>query len=296
MIEADKPEPVSPDESALIFSCEGSQLIGILHHAENSEKIGLVIVVGGPQTRVGSHRQFVQLARTLAANGIPVLRFDYRGMGDSDGTTRDFEHVNEDIRAAIDVMQERGGVDRVILWGLCDAVPAITAYAATDERVRGIALLNPWVRTTTGIAKAYMRTYYIRRLFSREFWVRTIHGELNFFESVSSFVATFRRSLHFKGERLDAENSGDMRVTLPLPDRMIDGVDRFDGSVLLVMSGNDITAQEFHSIVEVSPSWRRLLNRGRVMRREITDADHTFSNRVWSKQVEEWTVEWVKML
>ena len=63
MVDADKPQPALPEEIALVFSCKGSRLIGILHQAEHCEEIGLVVVVGGHQTRVGSHRQFVQLAR-----------------------------------------------------------------------------------------------------------------------------------------------------------------------------------------------------------------------------------------
>ena len=39
----------------------------------------MVIVVGGPQYRAGSHRQFTLLARHIAAAGYPVLRFDARG-------------------------------------------------------------------------------------------------------------------------------------------------------------------------------------------------------------------------
>jgi len=46
---------------------------------------GVLIVVGGPQYRVGSHRQFVMLARFLADHGVPCMRFDYRGMGDVSG-------------------------------------------------------------------------------------------------------------------------------------------------------------------------------------------------------------------
>lgn len=66
----------------------------MLHHPNEHEvPLGLLMVVGGPQYRVGSHRQFVLLARDLAAAGIPVFPFDYRGMGDSTGQARDFEGI-----------------------------------------------------------------------------------------------------------------------------------------------------------------------------------------------------------
>jgi uncharacterized protein len=69
-------------EEAITFACGDDQLLGILHHANGTpRRLGIVIVVGGPQYRVGSHRQFVLMSRAFAAEGYPVLRFDYRGNG-----------------------------------------------------------------------------------------------------------------------------------------------------------------------------------------------------------------------
>ena len=107
-----------PEESPLVFQCNGEQLVGVMHHGLPDASVGIVIVVGGPQYRVGSHRQFVLMARQLAATGIPVLRFDYRGMGDSTGAKRTFDEINSDIRAAIDCMQDSlPDVKRVVLLG-----------------------------------------------------------------------------------------------------------------------------------------------------------------------------------
>jgi pimeloyl-ACP methyl ester carboxylesterase len=79
----------STAEQAFSFSVEGDTLLGILHAPaivrSGTTGTGVVIVVGGPQYRGGSHRQFVQLARRLAHEGHAVLRFDVRGMGDSSG-------------------------------------------------------------------------------------------------------------------------------------------------------------------------------------------------------------------
>ncbi|MFB1029241.1 MAG: hydrolase 1, exosortase A system-associated, partial [Thauera sp.] len=77
-------------EIAQIFPCEGEELIGILALPETAvTRLGVLVVVGGPQYRVGSHRQFVLLARALAKSGVPCMRFDYRGMGDATGEMRD---------------------------------------------------------------------------------------------------------------------------------------------------------------------------------------------------------------
>ena len=83
---------MSRNEQALVLGCEGSSMIGVLSGAGLPAGRGVLIVVGGPQYRVGSHRQFILLARHLADRGVPTLRFDYRGMGDSrHGSLRGFD-------------------------------------------------------------------------------------------------------------------------------------------------------------------------------------------------------------
>src|SRR5262245_34032234 len=90
------------NERALTFKCEDETLVGVMHVAPAPAVRGVLIVVGGPQYRVGSHRQFLLLARHLAAAGVPVFRFDYRGMGDSSGAVRTFEDIGTDLRCAMD--------------------------------------------------------------------------------------------------------------------------------------------------------------------------------------------------
>ena len=58
-------------EQAVTFKCNNDSLLGIVHHASNNN-LAVLIVVGGPQYRAGSHRQFVQLSRFLAKNGVPI--------------------------------------------------------------------------------------------------------------------------------------------------------------------------------------------------------------------------------
>ena len=155
------------NEDPLIFECTADSLVGILSRVGETAPRGVLIVVGGPQYRAGSHRQFTLLARHLAHEAIPVLRFDYRGMGDSTGDIRSFEHISEDIRCAIDrFFAEVPGLRDVAIWGLCDAASAALFYACGDPRVSGLVLANPWVRTPEGEAKTYLKHYYRQRLLS----------------------------------------------------------------------------------------------------------------------------------
>src|SRR5450759_3426358 len=127
-------------EETTLFACAGDTLLGILAAPETPAQTGVVVIVGGPQYRVGSHRQFVLLSRALATAGYGVLRFDYRGMGDSTGAQRDFEAVSADIASAIDTLRQRlPSVKYIALWGLCDAAAAALLYChdTQDPRVTG---------------------------------------------------------------------------------------------------------------------------------------------------------------
>ena len=155
-----------PDEQALTFPCAGEWLTAILSPAAQCASSlrtrGVLVVVGGPQYRAGSHRQFALLARALAAQGIPAMRFDYSGMGDSSGPARNFEDVDSDMRAAIDrFMAAVPGMREVVIWGLCDAASAALFYAQHDRRVAGLVLLNPWARTPDSHARATLKHYYV---------------------------------------------------------------------------------------------------------------------------------------
>ena len=160
-------------ETALAFPCEGELLAGIVCLPKQPLGRGVLVVVGGPQYRAGSHRQFTLLCRALAAQGIAAMRFDCRGMGDSEGRMRTFEEIQPDVRAAVDqFFAQVPQLREVIIWGLCDAACAALFYAHLDRRVTGLVLLNPWVRTPEGIARAQLKHYYWSRLSSREFWCR----------------------------------------------------------------------------------------------------------------------------
>jgi len=281
------------DERALMVDCEGESLVAVLSGAGLPAVRGVLIVVGGPQYRVGSHRQFALLARHLAERGVPTLRFDYRGMGDSDGEARTFERVDADIRCAIDrFFAIVPTLREVVIWGLCDAASAALFYAHRDARVGGVVLLNPWARTQQGIARAQIRHYYLRRLLQAGLWQKVARGEFKFREAVAALVKIVSDAMKRGVSTGTVASSSES----PLPDRMEDALRRFRGKVLLILSGSDLTAQEFKDVVAGSHRWRQLLADERVTRHDLPEANHTFSRRDWRNQVERWTEAWVRSL
>lgn len=283
-------------ELAVLFPCQGEELVGIITlpaaGQDTWQGSGVLIVVGGPQYRAGSHRQFVLLARHLARAGIPCMRFDYRGMGDATGARRDFEQVSEDIRAAIDAFLAReprlGGV---VLWGLCDGASAALLYAPQDARVRGLLLLNPWVRTTTGEAQAMLRHYYLKRLLAPDFWKKLLTGRV-----------ALGRSVREVGERVAslqerpgaaADTAGASAQEASLPERMQHALQRAGVPWQVLLSGRDYVAREFDQVAS-SPAWAALQPEAHILR--VAQADHTFSTAAWRDQVADLTVSWVQAL
>lgn len=290
------------EEHAIRFSCHGAWLYGIVSLPSQPLARGVLIVPGGPQYRVGSHRQFTLLARYLASHGVPSMRFDYRGMGDSEGEPRTFESVEADLHHAVDrFFEEVPRLKELVIWGLCDAASAAAFYAYRDSRVAGLVLLNPWVRSDKGIARAYLQHYYVSRLFMPEFWRKVVKGEFNYASSLRTIfklaidAASAKKNgiAMFPDERLDGHLEKTSKEQ-SLSDRMYVGLSRFKGRLLLIVSGQDLTAQEFSDLVEGSRNWRKLLTSPRVRRRDLMKADHTFSRREWSEQVATWTEDWIR--
>ncbi len=280
-------------EDAFTFSCNGSQLLGIIHKPEDYLRHGVLIVVGGPQYRAGSHRQFTLLSRYLAEKGIAAMRFDYRGMGDSEGEERSFEDIDSDIDAAISVFLERAEqLESVVIWGLCDAASAALFKAPEDSRISGLVLLNPWVRSESGAAKTYIKHYYLQRLFDRELWMKLIRGNFDFSSSMASLIDMIRQAF-FK----PAISGGVNKETIPFQQRMLDGFGAFTRPVLLILSGNqDYVADEFRDLTDTSAEWKSHLGRDAITRIEFPQANHTFSRMQWRDQVAEQTAAWISNL
>lgn len=265
-----------PCERAFTFPCEGETLIGIVTPTrDETADLGVLIVVGGPQYRAGSHRHFVQLARGLATAGWPTMRFDVRGMGDSSGGQRSFEQLTPDIGAAIDAFQRQvPGLRRVVLWGLCDAASAALLYAdeRDDARLAGFALLNPWVRAPHTQARAQVRGYYARRLASADLWRGLLQGRVR-----AAAIADFARAAGRALRRPSSQREG--ASTLPYQARMARGWLRLGVPTLLVLSGRDLTAGEFEERLHVDPELAAAYRRDTVTTSHLADADHTLSSQ-----------------
>lgn len=70
----------------------------------------------------------------------------------------------------------------------------------------------------------------------------------------------------------------------------------FKGSIMLILSGKDLTAREFVDHALSSPAWRKSLQKEGVHRHDISGADHTFSSRSTQEKAEALTIDWLNKL
>lgn len=280
-------------EVAFEFTCVDRPSVGLVSlPADREPDVGVLIVVGGPQYRVGAHRQFVSLARHLAGQGLAAMRFDVRGMGDCVGEHPGFDHLNGDLRSAMDAFQrEVPALRRVVLWGLCDGASAACLYAPLDPRLAGVVLLNPWAETPTGKAAASLKHYYLRRLFSGEFWRKLFAGRVDLGRASRALRGLAGTLV---GRRSTAPSAPAPSLgTTPLPVRMAQQLLLSDLPLYIALSEHDLVARQFKDAVLPLPEWDAVRRLQTLEVVHVAGADHTLSTPGAKATVEQLTARWV---
>lgn len=280
-------------EQTFVFDYQQQQLVGIVHSATSgSADLGVLIVVGGPQYRIGSHRQFVLMARQLAANGIPCMRFDNCGMGDASGERADCLHNQGEIAQALAQFKQHTGVQRFVLLGLCDGASAALHYAPQDETVVGLVLINPWFHSEQGEAKAYLKHYYRDRLLSKDLWRKILGGRFQLKQSVLDATRLLRKALQRNSNPSTNTQAETQAHTLSLPEQLTQDAVRYQGQLLVVLSEADYVAREFEDFIARHPQWKAIRQQARYQCVPLPDALHTFPQQTQRdalmQQVQQW--------
>ena len=231
----------------ITFSCEGNQLAGTLDTAPSST--GLLLVSGGNELRAGPWNSQAQIAERVAAAGFPVLRFDRRGIGDSEGPNGGFENSAPDIATAIAALRAHvPTLKRVVAFGNCDAASAL--MLAGGAGCDALVLANPWtfepepapaetVEDSTEapppepapMPPAVLRAHYLRRLTDpRAVW-RLLTGKVN--------VGKLAGSL--------ADAAKPAAPPSSLTGRMAEMLGQFAGPAAILLAERDRTAQVFRT-------------------------------------------------
>lgn len=138
----------------LYFGAPDAPLFGWWHSAEMAT--GLAMVLCGPFGReeISAHRSLLHLADMLAQRGVPTLRFDYPGSGDSSGDSLDPGQLRawgDSLHCAIDEVRRLAGVPRVALAGLRVGALLATQAALARDDVAALVAVVPVVNGRTWI-------------------------------------------------------------------------------------------------------------------------------------------------
>lgn len=135
-------------EEALFFgNSSGVSLFGVLHHSQERPATGAVFCNPLGEEKQTCYRPFVAFSRRLARAGVPSLRFDCLGSGDSEGEASEATIATQisDLRDAVGLATSRLGIEKVVLIGLRLGASVAALTAEEDERVCALALLSPIV-------------------------------------------------------------------------------------------------------------------------------------------------------
>lgn len=134
---------------------DGQRLFGVLHRPERPRDpdTAILLLSPGVKMRVAPHRLYPKMAARFVALGYTVLRFDFHGLGDSEGhapeplladlygATQVGRYVADTV-AAMDWMQRTYGTSKFIASGLCGGALTGLLTAQRDPRITSLLALS----------------------------------------------------------------------------------------------------------------------------------------------------------
>ena len=141
------------------FGHSDRPLFGWIHRPPGADEMPVGVVICNPfgYEAVCAHRSLRHFADMAAAAGLPAIRFDYDGVGDSAGSEFDPRRVDAwvaSVSQAIAALGSRTGARRFVLLGvrLGAALAAMAAVGRND--VAGIVAIAPVVSGRTFLREA----------------------------------------------------------------------------------------------------------------------------------------------
>jgi exosortase A-associated hydrolase 2 len=169
----DSPETAAPrpTETSVEFASGEHVLRGVVHRpAQDRPSIGAVFVHPFAEEKKCSHRVFVEMARAAAAQGCVVLRFDFRGCGDSSGAFEEADVAGwrADLEAAFAYAKEQLGVKRLGLLGLRLGASLAAELAEGELDLAFLVLWEPVTEGERYLALTMRRSMMRKRMTAHE--------------------------------------------------------------------------------------------------------------------------------
>jgi pimeloyl-ACP methyl ester carboxylesterase len=296
---------------------KGQTLFGTLHlpAAGIPRKASVVLLSPGVKMRVGPGRLYVPLTRALVELGHPVLRFDFFGLGDSEGELSEtlladiYNNIEvgryvDDTRAAIAWLRSQGHRE-FVLGGLCGGAITAVLAAKREPAVIGLLSLGMTVTLASNAAKPgkYLttkqldgkRSMYFRNLLKPNSLLRFVTFRSDYGTIWHSMKRLFVKSkpkpvVAATATELPPEQRGDANPLFP--PAYFEFLER-GGKALMLFSEKDRLWSEYEEKFEQPFAQRLEPLRGNIEKHVIPNANHVMSLSEWQREMVETSRSWL---
>jgi pimeloyl-ACP methyl ester carboxylesterase len=302
-------------EAVVIRNPAGQRLFGTLHwpRQRRGDLPAIVLLSPGVKMRVGPGRLYVPLTEKLNDLGYTVLRFDFFGLGDSEGSLPEtiladvYNNIEvgryvDDTLAALRWLRESHGFKRFVLGGLCGG--AITALLAAERDPQVEALLSIGMTVTLAsnaatpakfLTRAELdvrrRGYYSRLLQPKSWWrFLTLQSEYGVIWRAVARVFERKRSVPSPSAPQSIEQRGNANPLFPTA---FLAFLRRGGRALMLFSEKDRLLGEYEE--KFAAPFRQQLEPYLPQLRQhvIANANHVVALGEWQRELIDVSESWL---
>lgn len=268
-----------PNQSSASPPCALFLTAGLLHH-------------------IGPTRLHVELARSLATQGVAGLRFDLSGAGDSESSSLGGDFQERSVREvceAMDYLQDQHGHRQFVLIGLCSGADDSLATAQRDPRVVGIALLNGYAYPAGRFRFHRIMKFYLPRLFV---WQKLVNRTATLLQRLATVL---RRNAVPQGDSLSSEEQQALLKLdedyrhIPHQSETGDILGQLCAArtdILFLYTGSEHDTYTYQG--QLQAMFPALRGNRHLSERYLPEADHTLILKEDREQAVQWIGEWFR--
>ena len=286
----------------------GQTLFGTLHlpAVQRPGLPAVVLLSPGVKMRVGPGRLYVPLTDMLVAEGYLVLRFDFFGLGDSEGELTEtmladvYNNIEvgrfvDDTLCALRWLRQTQGSKRFVLGGLCGGAITALLAAERDTAVEGLLSLGMTVTLASNAAAPgkfftdaeleWRRKLYLKKMLQTKYWLRF----LTFRSEYGVIWHSLKRAI-FKPKVNPVDVTAGAPVEQrgnanPLFPQAFLSFLRRGGRALMLFSEKDRLLSEYQEKF-VAPYAQALApHASQVQQHVVKNANHVLSLREWQQEM-----------
>ncbi len=276
-------------ETLFTILTKSGLLAAMLHLPPNAKSTFILMLHGWSGYRTGPHQMQTRAARRFAQAGFPVLRFDFAGRGDSDGSTElaTLSTMTDDVEVVLEWIKSTFPEHDVLLAGLCSGCEVAFA-AAVSPQVKGLML---WSAPVFAAGASEERTRrkrwhylgeYARKLLRPSTYKKLLRGSVDV-RGVSKVLS------HQGGESKNIES--DLPGQLPRGWRqsILDRNKKLALPILMIFGSADPTSVEALDWYE-----KQFSQDCKINKKWIEGANHSYYGLNWEREVIEESCGWLE--